>query len=155
MRLIIPTTHHLREFRTWFPDEPSLRVWGGPIFRYPFTEQTFLKDIHWGEMATYALVDDEATMVAFGQLYVRDDRTHLARLAVTPSRRGVGHGLTLVKALIDKGRELFPYTENSLYVMQTNEQALRCYRKAGFVEVPISVEERQYPDQLFMVRRLA
>lgn len=144
---------HIHELMAWFPDEPSIRVWGGPVFRYPFTEESFLHDVHWERMATFVLADERNAMVGFGQLYNKVGRAHLARLVVSPSQRGKGNGSALVRLLIDKGCELFPYTENSLYVMRTNERAMRCYLKFGFEEVPMPHGERVHPDQVFMVRK--
>ena len=59
----------------------------------------------------------------------------------------------LIDKMIEQGRELFPRADNSLYVMRTNERALRCYLRAGFEEAPIPAGETVYPDQMFMVRR--
>lgn len=76
--LVPSTVEHIRELMTWLADEPSVRIWGGPLFRFPFTEETFLEDVHWGKMATYALVDPEGVLIAFGQWYEKTGRVHLA-----------------------------------------------------------------------------
>jgi ribosomal protein S18 acetylase RimI-like enzyme len=153
MHLIIPSIDHIRHLMTWFSDKPSVQIWCGPVFRHPFTEETFVEDMRWGDIATFALVDDGGTMIAFGQLYIKQGRAHLARLAVSPARRGQGLASILIDKLIEKARELYQATENSLYVMRTNERALRCYLKAGFVEAPVPEGEKTYPDQMFMVRK--
>jgi hypothetical protein len=56
---------------TWFPDAASVDLWGGPNFRYPFTDAS-------GQLA------------AFGQSYERTGRGHLARLISNPKMRRQG-----------------------------------------------------------------
>ena len=34
----------------WFPDEASVRIWGGPGFRFPYNRHSFAADVHWGRM---------------------------------------------------------------------------------------------------------
>ena len=37
---------HVEILKTWFPDETPVRWWGGPRFRFPFTHESFLEDMH-------------------------------------------------------------------------------------------------------------
>ena len=116
----------------WFDDAASVRIWGGPSFRYPWTDDSFRADSRWDSLAGFALRDSSASMVAFGQLYDHLSRIHLARLVVAPQRRGGGIGRRLVSALLAVGRERWPYEEASLYVYRDNEPAVACYRSLGF-----------------------
>ena len=43
-RLVRTTRDHLQQMMAWFPDAEGCTVWGGPDFRYPFTEETFVTD---------------------------------------------------------------------------------------------------------------
>jgi len=85
------------ELMRWFPKFDDVHVWGGPSFRFPFTRETFFKDIYWGKMASLCLCDPANRVVAFGQLYERDGRIHLARLVVIPDMRGHGVGRRLIE----------------------------------------------------------
>lgn len=116
----------------WFPDARSLRVWGGPEFRFPFTRHSFAEDMQWGRMAAFCLCDGRARLTAFGQLYLRYERIHLARLVVDPELRGRGIGKELVRRLLDTGPRLFARSEFSLFVFRDNAIALTCYRSMGF-----------------------
>ena len=91
---------------TWFPDARSVLEWGGPQFRYPFTEDTFRDDCHWGRMATFRLSDPDGRFVAFGQLYKRYGRINLARLIAHPSIRGQGIGKRLVALMLPSWPQL-------------------------------------------------
>jgi len=116
----------------WFQDAASLRNWGGPTIRHPFTEASFREDTLWDSLAGFALRDFTEHMAAFGQIYDHLGRIHLARLVVDPGRRGGGLGRRLILALLEAGRERWPYAEASLYVYRDNKPALACYRSLGF-----------------------
>ncbi len=116
----------------WFPTFDDINVWGGPSFRYPFTRATFFEDLCWGRMASYCMHDSNDELVAFGQVYDRDNRIHLARLVVAPDARGKGAGKRLIEMLVVAGKELYPRDEISLFVFRDNTPAYECYRSLGF-----------------------
>lgn len=132
MKLIEATPGHLREMMGWFPDAAACRMWGGPEFRFPFTEATFLEDSRWESLASHALVDDDGALLAFGQFYPRAGRCHLGRLAVAPAHRGRGLGHRLVGGLAELGCRRLGRTECSLFVVPENRVALQLYEKLGF-----------------------
>jgi ribosomal protein S18 acetylase RimI-like enzyme len=100
----------LPELMTWFPDPLSVRTWGG---------------------------DDR--LAAFGQCYLRIERCHFGRLAVSPTSRGQGLGSRLISELAGWGLGEFGARELSLFVSKHNEPAHRLYRRLGFIEAT-------YPD---------
>lgn len=57
----------LPELMSWFPDSMSCQTWGGPEFRFPFTEATFRDDAKIEQLPTWALAQDDDTLVGFGQ----------------------------------------------------------------------------------------
>jgi ribosomal protein S18 acetylase RimI-like enzyme len=124
----------LPELMRWFPDRQSCQTWGGPDFRFPFTEATFRADARLGELPCFALVDDDGRLAGFGQYYLRLGRCHLGRLAIAPGRRGRGLGTTLVHELGRRGQAALGVSGLSLFVLPGNERALRLYRRLGFCE---------------------
>jgi ribosomal-protein-alanine N-acetyltransferase len=126
----------IKQLMAWFPDSAATAAWGGPRFRFPFTESIFHEDCHWREMASLVLRDDDGFTEAFGQLYERYGRINLARIAVHPERRGRGLGRQLISALITEGERLFSLAEFSLFVLSNNSAALRLYFSLGFVQAP-------------------
>ena len=116
----------------WFPDQESVAIWGGPGFRYPFTRHSFAEDIGWRRTASFSLRNAFGDLAAFGQLYERDARIHLARLATAPSLRGRGVGKQLIAELMHQGMSMFSCREYSLFVFRDNLPAQRCYRSMGF-----------------------
>jgi ribosomal protein S18 acetylase RimI-like enzyme len=119
------------ELMTWFPDAASIKVWGGPGFRYPCTRETFIADCRWPRVAARALRDSNA-LLAFGQFYERHERINLARLVVNPARRGEGLCGRLVHSLMTEARQYIDRAEYSLFVYRDNTPARRCYEAAGF-----------------------
>ena len=69
----------LDELMNWFDGETSVRIWGGPKFRYPFDRESFIEDSYWGNMATFCLRSPANMFSAFGQLYERDRRINKAQ----------------------------------------------------------------------------
>jgi len=134
MKLNDASESDINRLMSWFPDERSVNIWGGPNFRYPLTPTTFQEDTHWQEMDSYILVSPQGGMRAFGQMYERHGRINLARLVVAPDQRRQGLGTRLVTLLMDRGRETFPLEEFSLYVYDDNHAAMACYSGAGFEE---------------------
>ena len=126
---------YLPELMTWFPDAEQCRTWGGE-FRFPFTPESFREDSKIDEIASWALVDDDAALAAFGQCYVRIERCHFGRLAVSPRMRGRGLGTRLIRDLTAWGLAEYGSRELSLFVNKNNVAAHRLYLRLGFREVP-------------------
>jgi ribosomal protein S18 acetylase RimI-like enzyme len=120
----------------WFDDESQFRRWGGPSGRYPYDRAQFLSDIRWDEIPSIAALDAAGHFVAFGQYYVKYGRCHLARLAVTPARRGQHIGRRFIGALLPMAIADTGLAEASLYVLGDNVAAMRCYRSLGFEVQP-------------------
>jgi len=126
----------LPELMSWFRDGISCRTWGGPEFRYPFTEEAFREDAKVQELASWSMVDGDGTLCAFGQYYPRLGRCHLGRLAVAPALRGRGIGGALVRELAQRGLAELGADACSLFVLPGNERAARLYSRLGFVARP-------------------
>jgi len=128
---------------TWFPDAEQLRAWGGAEYRFPFTPLSFREDSRIDEIDSLSLVEDDGSLAAFGQCYLRVGRCHFGRVGVAPDRRGRGLGSRLIREMAGWGLKQFGERELSLFVYRTNEGARRLYLRLGFREVP-------YPDPAFM-----
>jgi ribosomal protein S18 acetylase RimI-like enzyme len=133
----------LSELMAWFPDTDSLRVWGGPEFRFPFTAGSFRTDSKIDEIDSWSLVAGDGALAAFGQCYLRVGRCHFGRVAVSPRLRGGGHGTRLLREMARWGIAEFGERELSLFVRRDNEAAHRLYLRLGF-------REAAYPDPAFM-----
>jgi len=151
MDIIETRTEHLEILKTWFPDGPSIRQWGGPLFRYPFTHATFLEDMRWGEVPAYSLLDGENRLGGFGQYYEREGRCHLARLVIDPKRRGMGMGRYFIRGLMQIGMSSLGVDECSLFVMKSNQGAICCYTSLNFIPAPCPTDDPLYANMNFML----
>lgn len=142
------------ELMTWFPTRESVDVWGGPIFRFPFTRESFLEDCRWKEFDTYRLQDVHGTFAAFGQIGERYGRSHFARLVANPEMRGCGVGSRLMNHLMDEARQLHHNDEFGLFVYRDNKPALSCYRSVGF-EISDYPDDAPMPDKCYYLIRPA
>ncbi len=144
----------INELMGWFPDAHSVAIWGGPGFRYPFTEKTFRDDCRVNEMLSYCLKYKDGAMVGFGQVYDRDDRGHLARLITHPNMRRQGIGRRLIIMLINAAKKSSGYDEYSLFVFRDNVPAYRCYLEMGFV-LQKYPDDAPMKDKCYFLTRLA
>lgn len=125
-------TRDVAALMDWFESRQDVVIWGGPEFRYPSTRASFFEDIRWQRILSYSLLEPAGEFIGFGQIYDRDGHVHLARLIVTPSRRGQGVGTRLIEMLMRVGREKLSQQRYSLFVFRDNKPAFECYRALGF-----------------------
>ncbi len=142
---------HLPELMGWFRNADETRTWGGPPFRFPFTEATFREDAKLSALPTWSLVEDDGTLAAFGQCYLRVERCHFGRLAVSPKQRGRGIGTTLIREQARWGSAEFGVSEFSLFVIASNPRAIALYRRLGFSEMPYPEPSPELETFIYMV----
>ncbi len=87
-----PTASDFDGLMTWFSDAHSVDIWGVLRIRFPFTRSALLEDCQLDKTVAYCLRDPQGRMAAFGQVYERLGRAHLARLVSNPSMRRQGVG---------------------------------------------------------------
>jgi ribosomal protein S18 acetylase RimI-like enzyme len=153
MDIVATRPEHLDTLKSWFPDKQSLRQWGGPLFRHPFRDATFLEDMRWREVPAYSLLEEESKLGGFGQYYDREGRCHLARLVIDPAQRGKGLGRYFIRGLMQIGMSDLGTDECSLFVMRSNRDAIRCYASLGFVRAAYPTDDPLYENIDFMIYR--
>jgi ribosomal protein S18 acetylase RimI-like enzyme len=141
----------LPQLMSWFVDAADCRTWGGPDFRFPFTESSFREDSRIERQPSWALVDSDLALAAFGQFYLRIGRCHLAHLAVAPSMRSRGLGTRLIEELCRTGGGELGVDSFSLLVLSSNEAALRLYRRLGFGPAQYPGPSHPLEDMVYMV----
>lgn len=139
MNLIEFDASHISVMMQWFPDHKSTAIWGGPNFRYPYSKQSFMHDLNLDHAASFVLMSDQGTVLAFGQYYQRNKHCHLSRLVVSPLERGNGLGKQLINLLSLKGSKALQLKSCSLFVMAYNTAAIKLYLSLGF-------RQAVYPD---------
>ena len=142
---------HIKQLMRWFNNEAELQQWSGPNFEYPYTLDSFQRDLKIDELASYVLMNDHQELLAFGQFYERLNRVHLGRLVVNPSHRGKRIINQLMHFLIEKAQVQLQRNEVSLFVLNNNPSAIKAYQSFGFVveEYPA---EMLLDDCLYMVK---
>ena len=131
-RLAEASTEQRAQLAKWLDDPAEAYAWGGPWFRYPFDEQSFIEDCRWRELPNRALLDESGNMVGFGQYYQREGRCHLGHLIIAPEQRGQRLGAELVRQLAVEGCAVLVVDDCSLFVLQDNMPARSLYARLGF-----------------------
>lgn len=153
---IIETEYsEIETLKSWVSDKKSSYYWCGPGLRFPFSHESFLEDIHWGKMPSYSLRSEEGQFIGFGQYYEKEQRCHLARLVVSPSQRSLGVGYKFISRLMSVGMKHLRVNECSLFVVNSNEQALKCYKSLGFKKQQYPPTHEYFNDIDFMVYKNA
>lgn len=150
MNLIKFDKLHLAEIMEWFPDKESISIWGGPNFRFPYSDQSFMSDLDLSKTESFVLTNDLGSILAFGQYYLRNERCHLSRIVVSPFERGNGIGKHLIAQLSLQGRSDLKVGGCSLFVTAHNKSAMKLYLSLGFREAIYS--EEMAKDMIYMVR---
>ncbi len=151
MDLMPATGRHVLEMMTWFPDERSCTTWGGPEFRFPFTEASFREDSRCEELPSFALLGVDGALLGFGLYYDRAGRCHLARLVISPQHRRRGLGAVIVRELSRRGCRELGLSICSLFVLADNAPACRLYRRLGFEPAPFPEETPPWEGCLYMI----
>lgn len=131
----LPTIYH------WFDSLKSITDWGGPGMEFPMTAEAFVEVTRINQIPSFKLIDSSYSILGFGQFYLRRERIHFGRIAVSPLHRGKGLGRDLIQKLIVQGRKEFGPREYSLFVMRDNLAAKTLYQSLGF-------EVASYPEPM-------
>lgn len=149
---LVPATRgHLRAMMAWFSTHQACAFWGGPAFRFPFTEQSFFEDAKAAELPSFALIDSVGKLLGFGQYYLREGRCHFGRLAIDPALRSQGLGARLISFLASAGCKALGVDECSLFVSTGNDRAEQLYARLGFTPAPYPTGKLPLPNCKYMI----
>ena len=139
----------LREFREsdaqevagWPTSVEEVRLWAGRDPGWPVDTSVFLRWHADSAVKPYVLCDGDEP-VGYGEVWIDEpeQEVELARIVVSPDRRGRGVGRLLVRLLLERATS-FELPEAFVRVVPENGAALACYRGAGFS--PVSASERE------------
>jgi len=128
---------HAATVAKW-PQSPNESLhWCG---EYPVTPETIASWSTTNEVQAYLLMNNEEP-IAYGELWLDDEETELARLIVAPPHRNQGTGKHLVTALTNIALTRTPELI-ALRVHPNNSRAAHLYQRAGFhpVDEPTAAE---------------
>jgi [ribosomal protein S18]-alanine N-acetyltransferase len=146
------TLADLEVVASWITSARDCELWAGWSVRFPIDGEAFPAAIQFNDAHAVSLMDSDE-LVAFGQLVVKESqRGHLARLIVSPARRGKGFGEALVHALLDRARAE-GCRRLSLNVNRSNIPAMKLYARLGFQDAVRPTDEPASPGSRYMERR--
>lgn len=132
IELVTSKKAHLGALSSWFITKEQLQEWGGPHMRWPLAADSFERDIRFGEIQSWSLMDNDA-LIGFTQVYQRLGRHHLGRIATHPNQRGKGLGKLLVSQVLNALHVMDAQKDFSLFVYKHNTPAINLYEKLGFI----------------------
>ena len=122
----------LRVILTWVDTPELMQRWGGPLLPFPGNPADTWEAMGGSVETTFALVAATGELLGFGQILRRPWGFHLARLMVSPSRRGQGLGRSLCLQLIERARATGEPGVLTLNVYADNAPARALYEGLGF-----------------------
>jgi ribosomal-protein-alanine N-acetyltransferase len=99
------------------------------VVEFPWTANIFRDCIKVGYSCW--VIDDGGQIVGYGLLSLSDVEAHILNICITGSRQQQGLGLSLMKHLIEKSKEL-QADSVFLEVRVSNKRAFRLYKNLGF-----------------------
>jgi ribosomal protein S18 acetylase RimI-like enzyme len=130
-----------REIARWPGSPDEVRRWAGGDPGWPVDVAVFGRWHADSDVRPYIVLDGEEP-VGYGEIWVDEPEreVELARIIVSPERRGRGVGRRLVRLLLVRAA-LFGLPDAFVRVVPENAAAIGCYRGAGFS--PVSETERE------------
>ena len=130
---------------SWVTDAQTCLRWAGPRLKFPF-EASQLASLLAEPGAVSRVLERQAVgqePLGFGQYWSREEGVaHLARIMVSPLRRGQGLGESLCRLLMADAQSVLGAHTFTLRVWRDNGPAIPIYHRLGFDEVPALSDER-------------
>ena len=121
------------ELISWISSFQDLYLWSGKTFENGFTPLSLEKHQERTDVKCFALSDKHKTMCCYGELVIAENQTGtLCRVITHPQKRGKGLGTKFCTSLIRIARDQLKLKSISLNVLGCNQNAITCYRSAGF-----------------------
>jgi RimJ/RimL family protein N-acetyltransferase len=129
----------VRELLSWVENEAALMQWAGPSFPWSLTAKQFETHLQAADadpptLYPLGLYEDDV-LVGYCELSDckrRAESAMLSRVVIRPDRRGQKLGRFMVRRALAFGFDRLKLHRIGLGVFDFNEQALRCYERAGF-----------------------
>lgn len=124
-------------FREMIPsDVPAVGVIERLSFATPWSEDSFMSELLYNQVAFYFVIEAAGRVAAYGGLWVIAGEGHITNIAVHPECRGQGLGRQLVVRMLQAGREK-GCEKFTLEVRPANTPAVKLYESLGFRGVGI------------------
>ncbi len=124
-------------FRDMTPEDvPEVGVLERLSFSTPWSEDSFISELLYNQLASYFVLEYKGHVIAYGGLWVIAGEGHITNIAVHPGCRGKGLGRLLVANMLASG-EAKGCEKFTLEVRPANTPALRLYESMGFKSVGI------------------
>ncbi len=112
-------------------------------FSTPWPSNAYRSELQTNRLASYLVARIDATIVAYGGMWLMVDEAHITTFAVHPRWRRQGIGERLLLGFLDLARDRHA-REATLEVRLSNLAARRLYEKYGFR--PVGLRPRYYSD---------
>ena len=123
----------------WTTSEEMLLQFGGPLFSFPLTAGQLDNYVSDDSRRAYKVIElPDLEVIGHAELIRTGEKTiKLCRILIgEATKRGHGLGGQIINALLTISFSEFGAQSVELNVYDWNEQAIKCYEKAGFILNP-------------------
>lgn len=119
---------------SWVTSPELLKQFAGPDFTFPLTQKQIKNLMRHPDRILYTVVElPGEKAIGHAEIYLAQENTFLCRIIIGDEQmRGKGIGLQIVKKLLAIAFNEMNRPRVELNVYAWNENAIQCYRKAGF-----------------------
>ena len=139
LRPYIPSKDY-EYIETWVTDERVHALWCANLIPYPVTSKKLQdvldKDAHDRDGCAYVVTEDDGKLIGFFVLAVNvsNNSGFLKFVIINNELRGKGYGTQMIKLLLRYAFDIAGVSSVQLNVFDANNNAKKCYQKAGFIE---------------------
>lgn len=124
-------------------DVPAVSAIERESFHTPWSEDSFISELLYNQLAWYYVLEYRGRVVAYGGLWTIAGEGHITNIAVSKALRGHGLGRLITVEMIKAGEEK-GCTRFTLEVRPANTPAVQLYESLGFKGV--GLRPRYYQD---------
>lgn len=119
---------------SWLPDADAVFRWTGPMLDFPLDSAQLARVRDLPDTTEWTALDESGERIGhIGLVRTAPGSARIARVIVAPVRRGTGLGRELMRAAIDRGREL-GLAALTLNVVAENATAIGLYSSLSFAD---------------------
>jgi RimJ/RimL family protein N-acetyltransferase len=146
------TSANYADLISWIDSEESLMQFGGPLFKFPLTNEQLDTSLSDPQRVAFCIVSNETNKsIGHCEIYLSGESARIGRILIGDiAYRGKGLCPQIVNLLLDNVFFKFNKPVAELNVFDWNKGAIKCYEKVGFAINPNKVLERKVKDQTWL-----
>ena len=145
------TTNDFSRLIGWIDTERELIQFAGDLFTYPLSENQLYTYLSQDKLIAKKIVHIQSgEVIGHCELNFLNEHPRLSRILIgAKQNRGLGYGAKIIRLMVDAVQKKIPSRQVELCVFGYNTNAIKLYKKEGFVIQEKHTLQFQYTDDEF------